>query len=209
MTRWFPNQQLFAAAAVIELIFGLFLLSGMGFVYLGQRAVGWTVLLLRVFAIVGGALAVGNVNQMLGLTAGLVLWALLPVSLAFIVAGSGRQPRPASGHAGLAEASLEGLGFFGFSGVGWIASGRWDMGFPILLARFLTLGAGSVYLGIVYLVTLDGSFYGLGRSAALELGLILWFVFLLALWLAFPVASSLLLRRAQRLAVARQQDGSA
>lgn len=189
-----------ALAAAIELIFGLFLLSGMGFVYRGQRLVGWTLLLPRVFATYVTALAVGSVSSMLGLLAGLVVWALLPVGLALIVANVEQRPRPMSEHGGLAVVSLEGLGVLGLSGVGWISAGRPGMGVPILVIRFLTLGAGTFFLPLLFLATADSCVSSLASCGALELGLSLWVIFLLALWLVFPVASAALLRRAQRLA---------
>ena len=69
-----------ALATAIEFVFGLFLLSGMGFAYLGRRAVGWIVLLVRLAALYVAALIVGSLSSMLGLLAGLVVWALLPVA---------------------------------------------------------------------------------------------------------------------------------
>lgn len=192
-----------ALAAAIELIFGLFLLSGMGFVYLGQRAVGWAVLLLRVAALYVTALAVGNVSSMLGLLAGLVVWALLPVGFAFVVFNSTRSSPRASERGGVATASLEGFGYLGIGGVGWISAGWPGLGIPILVVRFLTLGAGTFFLPLLFLATADSCVDSLASCGALELGLLIWFFSLLALWLVFPVASAALLRRAQLLA-ARQ-----
>ncbi len=105
-----------------------------------------------------------------------------------------------SEHGGLAVVSLEGLGFLGLSGVGWISAGRPGMGVPILVVRFLTLGAGTFFLPLLFLATADSCVSSLASCGALELGLPLWVIFLLALWLVFPVASAALLRRAQRLA---------
>ncbi len=52
-----------ALATAIEFVFGLFLLSGRGFAYLGRRAVGWMVLLLRVAGLYAAALIAGSVSS--------------------------------------------------------------------------------------------------------------------------------------------------
>ncbi len=192
-----------ALAAAIELVFGLFLLSGMGFVYLGQRVVGWVVLLLRVFAVYVGASAIGSASPTLGLIAGVALWVGLPVGLAFIVFRSTRPPRGSGERGGVATASLEGLGYLGIGGFGWISAGRPAVGIPILVVRFLMLGAGVFFLPLGYLAYADSCVAGLANCTALWIGLLIWFFFLLALWLAFPIVSAALLRRAQLLA-ARQ-----
>lgn len=111
-------------AAGIEFVFGLFLLSGLGFAYLGLRAIGLVVLLLRVFAVYAGASAIGNASPTLGLIAGVALWVALPAGLAFIVFRSTRPPRGPSERGGVAAASLEGPGYVGIGGVG----GSWPGG---------------------------------------------------------------------------------
>ncbi len=192
-----------ALAAGIEFVFGLFLLSGMGFAYLGLRAVGWVVLLLRVVAVYVDASAIGNASPTLGLIAGVALWVALPVGLAFVVFNSTRLPRHPRERGGVATASLEGLGYLGIGGVGWISAGRPAVGIPILAVRFVMLGAGVFFLPLGFLAYADSCVYELANCVALRIGLLIWFFFLLALWLAFPIVSATLLRRAQLLA-ARQ-----
>lgn len=175
----------------------------MGFVYLGQRAVGWAVLLLRVAALYVTALAVGNVSPTLGLIAGVALWVALPVGLAFVVFNSTRLPRHPRERGGVAAASLEGLGYLGIGGVGWISAGRPAVGIPILAVRFVMLGAGAFFLPLGFLAYADSCVYELANCVAPRIGFLIWLFFLIALWLAFPIVSAALLRRAQLLA-ARQ-----
>ncbi len=195
-----------ALAIAIELIFGLFLLSGMGLVYLGRRAVGWVLLLLRVAALYGAALIAGNGSPILGLLAGVVVWALLPAGFAFIVYRSAGPVRGTSERGGVATASLEVFGYFGVGGVGWISAGRPGVGVPILFVRFLMLGASVVFLPLMFLAYADSCASGLADCTALRASLFIWFFFLLALWLAFPIVSAALLRRAQLLAVRRREE---
>ncbi len=71
---------------------------------------------------------------------------------------------------------------------------------PAVTTSEHALAAGALLLPFVFLAALDSCASGLADCAALRIGLLIWFLFLLALWLAFPIVSAALLRRAQLLA---------
>jgi hypothetical protein len=125
----------------------------------------------------------------------MIVWALPPVVLAGVVRRLDRPARPLQARVG-ANTDLETLGWFGLAGLGWISSGRAAIGVPVLVVRLLMLGAGVVFLPLFGLAAADSCADGGDSCVSLQLGVLFDFVFLLALWLAFPVASATLLRRA-------------
>ena len=187
-----------STAAIIELVFGLFLISGMGFLYLRRRVVGWAILLLRLAVLVVLTSVAVEIHPSLGLVGLLAGWAAPPVVLAHIVSRSSATP-PAMRDQPNASAELETLGWFGAAGIGWMSSGRPAIGVTVLLVRFLTLGAGVVFLPLLWLGAADECVSDGKACAGLRTGAILVSFFWLALWLAFPMFSGALLRAASGL----------
>lgn len=185
-----------ADAPVIELVFGLFLLSGLGFVYLGLRGVGYGVLFLRLAVLYVATAAAATVSPALGLAAGVALWIPVAAVLAALVGRFEREPPALSDGRRSSTADLESWGWLGLSGIGWIQAGRPGLGVPMLALRLVVLGGGAFFLPLVLLAQADFCVYN--ESCAVQTaGVGLWVIYLAALWLAFPVASAALLRRAE------------
>jgi len=184
-----------STAAMIELVFGLFLISGMGFLYLRRRILGWAVLPLRLAVLVICTSVGSEIHPSLGPLGLLVGWAVPPVLLAHLVSRSKATP-PAMQNQANVNAVLETLGWFGAGGIGWISSGRPAIGVTVLLVRFVMLAGGLAFLALFYSAAANECADGGDACVALQLGVLLAFVFWLALWLAFPVLSGALLRAA-------------
>lgn len=182
-------------AAVIELLFGLFLISGTGFLYLRRRVAGWGVLLLRLAVLLVVTSAAVEVHPLFGLAGMVVAWAAPPVVLAYLVSRLNTSAVAVETQGG-ASAELESLGWFGLGGIGWSSSGRTGVGVTVLLVRLLMLGAGVVFLPLFFLAATDECVDDGENCMSLQLGVLLASVFWLALWLVFPVVSAALLRAA-------------
>jgi hypothetical protein len=182
-------------AAVIELVFGLFLISGTGFLYLQRRLAGWGVLLLRLAVLMVVTSAAVEVHPLFGLAGMVVSWAVPPVILAYLVS-RWNTPAVAVDTREGASAELESLGWLGLGGIGWSSSGRTAVGVTLLVVRLLMLGAGVVFLPLFFLAAADECVDDGENCTSLQLGVLLASLFWLALWLAFPLVSAALLRAA-------------
>ena len=170
----------------------------MGFLYLRRRVAGWMVLVFRLALVFFGPGLGVEVHPSLGLLAMVVFWAVPPAILAYLV--SRLEPAASEPEArDSIRADLESSGWFGVSGLGWISSGHRAIGVTVLVVRFVILGAGVVFGPLFFLAAADSCVDDGDACAALQWGVWLGALFWLALWLAFPVVSAALLRRATSL----------
>ncbi len=182
-----------STAQFIELIFGLFLISGLGFLYTRRRIAGWGILLLRLALLLITVSFAAEIHPLLGPAGMAIGWAVPPYILAWII---GRSAASTPQGQGAAAADLESLGWFGLGGIGWISAGHRAIGVTLLITRFLMLGAGTIFLPLFWLGAADACVDDGGDCTALRTGTALASLFWLALWLAFPLTSAALLRSA-------------